>query len=106
MLFGRKHLWIKFDSLWISEENKKITLNVNNQEFKIIPYKDKNFTSEKNKGLTGLNKKAAEELEKHIPGIEVSNQHLQSILKGKEYGEKFDIAKVLEKKFINCFVIF
>lgn len=78
-------------------ENKKITLNVNNQEFKIIPYKDKNFTSEKNKALTGLNKKAAEELEKHIPGIEVSNQHLQSILNGKEYGEKFDITKVLEK---------
>ena len=79
-------------------ENKKITLKVNNQEIKITPYKDKIFQKPQLAHMNNINKDAAEELEKHIPGIKVSHQHLKSLEDGWRYTlEKFDITKVLKK---------
>ena len=79
-------------------ENKKITLKVNNQEIKITPYKDKIFQKPELAHMNNINKDAAEELEKHIPGIKVSHQHLKSLEDGWRYTlEKFDITKVLKK---------
>ncbi|MEI7486603.1 MAG: hypothetical protein WCJ72_04200 [Chryseobacterium sp.] len=74
-------------------DSNKIKLNVNDQEFPIKPYTVKSNTRK----MIDKEKEFLQKVDPTGTGSGVSFAHLQSILTGKKYGEKFDITKVLEK---------
>lgn len=74
-------------------DSNKIKLNVNDQEFKINPYRVKSNTRD----MIDKEKEFLQKVDPEGTGSGISLAHLQSIKAGEKYGEKFDIAKLLEK---------